>query len=167
MNHFEGLTAVNEIKALYKKLAFQHHPDRGGDTRIMQDINSQYQAILKGCNGQTSTGSDNKQHTYRYDQAAEQAVMDKLSEIAALGMVDVEIMLIGSWIWITGNTKDYRKELGRDGLKCRWHSKRTAWYWHVPSKRRYRFNNKVDLDGLAATYGCTDFESKTRKPLAA
>jgi hypothetical protein len=35
------------VKAAHKTLAFLHHPDRGGDLRIMQGINAAYDALVK------------------------------------------------------------------------------------------------------------------------
>ena len=166
MSYCLNLSTVTEIKAAYRKHCMVHHPDRGGNTATMQEINTQYHAALSGCDGQTVTGSDSKPHTYHYHRNVEQAVMDKIAEIMAVGMVDVEILLIGSWIWITGNTRRYKDQLGNNGLKLRWHSKRVAWYWHLPSKQKYRYNPDVDLHGLAATHGHQGFESEERTAIA-
>ena len=165
--YFNNLNTVAEIKHEYRRLCMIHHPDKGGDTATMQSINAQYHASLSACNGQTSTGADNKQHTYYYRRETEQAVMNKITEIVGVGMVGVEIMLIGSWIWITGETRKYKDQLGKNELKCRWHPKRLAWYWHTPSKKKYRYNSKVDLDGLAATYGYANFDSEERAAISA
>lgn len=165
--YFNNLRTVAETKSEYRRLCFLHHPDRGGNTATMQDINSQYHAKLSACNGETSTGSDNKEHTYRYNRDTEQAIIDKIAEIVSVGMVNVEIMLIGSWVWITGETKRYKDQLGKNGLKCRWHSKRLCWYWHIPSNRKCRYNSKVDLDGLAVTYGYSSFDSDKRVAISA
>lgn len=49
-NHPEWLKGVKtkaEAKAKYRDMAKQHHPDRGGDTRKMQDINSEWDKFQK------------------------------------------------------------------------------------------------------------------------
>lgn len=57
-----SLMSPDQLKAVYKKLALQHHPDRGGDTRTMQDINAAYDALEGG----KGTGADNTPfYTYR------------------------------------------------------------------------------------------------------
>jgi hypothetical protein len=38
---------IEELKALYRKLAFTHHPDLGGNTTTMQEINAEYEYRLK------------------------------------------------------------------------------------------------------------------------
>src|SRR5215510_5605637 len=35
----------DEIERLYKRLAFRHHPDRGGDANYMRTINEAYQVL--------------------------------------------------------------------------------------------------------------------------
>ena len=50
MNHYETLgvdkTATpDEIKKAYRKLASQHHPDKGGDTKKFQDVQGAYETL--------------------------------------------------------------------------------------------------------------------------
>ena len=47
MKHFDNVATIAELKNQYKKLAFKNHPDRGGNTETMQQINAEYDALLK------------------------------------------------------------------------------------------------------------------------
>ena len=76
MFDFLGLT-VEEIKVNYKKLAMKHHPDLGGDLETMKLLNNAYETALKNCDGQT-TKDDQGEHTYKYNQEIEKALMDKI-----------------------------------------------------------------------------------------
>lgn len=39
-NYFEGCSTLQDVKELYRTLAKQHHPDRGGNLETMQAINN-------------------------------------------------------------------------------------------------------------------------------
>ena len=45
MNYFKECKTIDEVKTLYRSLAKQHHPDRGGVTETMQAINSEYALV--------------------------------------------------------------------------------------------------------------------------
>ena len=155
--YFSNCTTPEEIKRRYRELAFQNHPDRGGDTRSMQDINAEYHEALQRANGHTHRDGE-KEYTYRYEYECEQAIIDKISELLKLQMADVEIWLIGLWVWIVGDTRPYKEDLKT--LKCRWHSKRKCWYWKPYEDRSFYSNQS--LGNLATRYGAKRFESETQ-----
>ena len=142
----------------------ENHPDIGGDTATMQEINKQYHEALKGQHGVTSYNQETqKEHTYYYNKNVETDVMNKVLELLGLRLEGVEVLLIGTWIWITGDTKPHRDKLGKGtndkpGAKCRWHSKRQAWYWRSAKNKCYRPSN-ASLGSLAAAYGCETFDT--------
>jgi hypothetical protein len=161
MNWFSGLTTVEEVKAHYRKLAMQHHPDRGGDTATMQDINAQYHAALKGMDRQTSKGADGETHTYYYNEYVEQSVMDKLAEVLRI-KADMTIMLIGRWLWVEFAKKPDRAVLDQlKGIKFMWHSKRSMWYWHPPTGQRTKYSG-LPMENLAAAYGYKEYKAKAQ-----
>jgi DnaJ-class molecular chaperone len=46
----EPTASSDEITAAYRRLAMQHHPDRGGDAEIFQRVRAAYKALQKtGC----------------------------------------------------------------------------------------------------------------------
>jgi len=165
-NWFAGCHTVAEVKKRYHKLAFAHHPDINhypGATEDMQEINAAYHAALKGMDQQTTTGADKRQHTYHYNADIEQAIIDKINALLALRMTRVEIELIGTWVWINGDTKPHKEDL--KALKCSWHSKRHCWYWHN-GKRRRRSYSKKGFSHLRNLYGSKIFDGE-EQPAAA
>lgn len=46
MKYFNTCTTLDELKKEYRRLTMLHHPDRGGDTATMQDINAEYDALF-------------------------------------------------------------------------------------------------------------------------
>lgn len=149
MKFFETCFSVEAIKTLYRELAKKFHPDHGGDTRTMQDINAAYHDALKRCDGKTSRDSDGNEHTYRYDFQVEQDVIEKIYELLGMRLTGVEIALIGRWIWITGDTRPVKEELKK--AKCKYHAKRQCWYWH--NQGYYSKYSGKSLGELASHYG--------------
>ena len=155
--YFINLLTVTEIKNHYRRLCSIYHPDKGGDVETMKEINVQYKQALKACDGTTTQGTDNKEHTYHYNDDIEQAIIDKINELLSVNMHDVEIALIGTWIWITGETKQYKETLKE--TKCKWHSQRKCWFFSTQKKSRY--NSKASLSDLANSYGYHTFDTQT------
>ena len=56
---------TEEIKKAYHKLAHQHHPDRGGDIKKMQEINQAYAEIKDGKISDAAAGY--KAHDFTWD----------------------------------------------------------------------------------------------------
>ncbi|WP_163860371.1 molecular chaperone DnaJ [Paenibacillus elgii] len=124
MKFFHSVTSSEEAKKLYRKLAFENHPDRGGDTEIMQQINREYDDFMERLNrGQTFAG---KQSAEFNQQAASEQYRTIINSLIDFDGLDIEI--IGTWIWVTGNTYAARAKLKELGFK--WSSQKRAWYWH-------------------------------------
>jgi hypothetical protein len=161
MGHFDGYTTEAEIKKLYRKLAFQRHPDHGGSTVEMQTLNAEYHAALAACNGQSDRDNSGRERRYWYDEKIEQAVMDKIAEILSARLPDIEVSLIGTWIWIAGNTKPVKEQLKAIG--CKWHRERECWFWNA--KPWHARSSNGSLESLALKYGVTRFENEKQERL--
>lgn len=161
--YFAGCFTPEDVKRTYRELALKHHPDVGGDTRTMQKINAEYHLSLKMMDGRESIGTDEKKHTYKYDESKEQAIMDKIGELLGLRITGIEIALIGMWVWITGDTKPHKDAL--KGAGCMWHTKRKCWYWRGEGYKSYR-RSKASLSELALRYGCRVFDPQEETRLA-
>ena len=158
MNYFNSCVKVEQVKALFKKLAMEHHPDRGGDLRTMQEINRQYQIALQSFDGVTSFDSEGTERTYRYNEATETELMEKISKLLALRLHNVDITMIGLYIWVTGETKAVKEAIKSVG-GMRWHSKRLCWFYKPETLKNYRprYSGK-DLSELADQYGSRSFK---------
>jgi len=130
-----------------------YHPDRGGKTSTMQLINVQYQQALQLVDGQISTGTDGAEHQYYYHANIELALMEVISQLIKLNMQEVEIALIGTWVWIIGNCKPYKGTL--KVLNCKYHFKRKCWYFHTGIYRAS--HSSSHLSELGEKYGFKSF----------
>lgn len=45
--HLSDETTLDELKQQYRKLSMQHHPDKGGDKEVFQEINLEYRQALE------------------------------------------------------------------------------------------------------------------------
>ena len=156
-NYFGDCKTVQDTKTTYRFLAFKYHPDTGGDKEEMQEINNQYHLKLKSFDGAKFTGSDKKDHYYRYNQEVEQELIDKINELLGLRLDGVIIELVGTWIWVHGDTRTHKTALKT--AKCQWHSKRSMWYFRKFSYRR-KYSG-VDFDTLRDSYGSKTYEEQT------
>ena len=67
LKYFKNCTTKEECKKLYKKLAFIHHPDRGGDTETMKAINAEFDYVIENNifkSSKKDTKKDAKKDTY-------------------------------------------------------------------------------------------------------
>ncbi len=162
MQYFNNEQSVAEIKKAYRRLANIHHPDKGGDTAAMQELNAQYHEALQNIHGSITKDSEGQEHTYYYDHGTEEAIINKIDELMALRLSDIEIALIGTWIWITGETKQHKEAL--KAAKCKWHGKRKCWFF---TTRKGKWNSKASLSDLASTYGYSTFEGRRQNAITA
>jgi hypothetical protein len=162
MDFFEDCSTVAEIKTTFRTLAMMYHPDKmGGDETIFKDLNNAYQKALKDSTGQ-KTKRGEKEYSYTWDEVAEVAIAEMIANLIALNMEGVEISLIGSWVWVAGETKPYKEKLGKDGLGLSWHFQRKCWYFTVSERRSY---SSKGLNELAEEYGVQHFKAKSVKRL--
>ena len=131
MKHFSSVTSLDELKLQYKKLAFKNHPDRGGKTEVMQEINSEYEQLLnriinEASKDQYQDSSENGRGFWssRSEHSeVEKKVKQAIDAIINLDSLDIEI--IGVWVWVSGDTKQHKDKLKEAGfvwnrVQCKW-----------------------------------------------
>ncbi len=144
MKWFNTCRTLDEVKAVYKQLAKQYHPDLGGDTETMQSINKEYAfASAKTIKGE-NLSEEETENQIRFSEEYRQA----LEKIIHLDGITIE--LVGFWIWVTGNTYAIKSELKTAGYLFA--SKKLAWYFRTGE---YKVNKggRKSLDEIRAKYG--------------
>lgn len=154
MRFFHNCTTLEEVKSLYKKLALENHPDRGGNTETMQAINVEYAyataKIIKGEN--LSQEDTDKQMRFSEEY---RMVIEKIIHLQG-----ITIELVGLWIWVTGDTRPIRKELKEAGLFFA--SKKMAWYYRSADLKELR-GGKKSLDEIRSKYGSEEIKAADSK----
>ena len=154
-NYFSGLTTAAEIKAVYKCLCTIHHPDNGGDTATMQEINRQRTAALAALEEDAAPADEPasvillpEECPTRTDIPA--ALLELLEAARRLPCLHLEVC--GSWLWATGSTKPVKDQL--KALGFHFSANKKAWYWHDPSeKRRFRSRRRYSMDEIREAHG--------------
>lgn len=140
MKWFNNPETLEDLKKQYKKLAFQNHPDRGGKTSDMQEINAEYEALFSRLKD-THKNAEGEFYTAR----------------TATTETATEFEVCGSWVWVTGDTRPHKEEL--KALSFRWSSNKSAWYFHRDGYKK-RSKKSLTLDEIRGYYGSEKIEKE-------
>lgn len=112
----DGMYNIEDIKKIYRKLASANHPDKGGNTEAMQLINTSFEELVK------------------FFATNEVLEVTEAGEITDLNFIDnlkkmrgVIIEVCGYWVWLTGNTIEYKDVI--KGLGFKYSGSKKSWYW--------------------------------------
>lgn len=141
IRYFTDCATLDEIKRRYKVLAMQFHPDRGGDTAVMQFINTEYESLTKY-----------RRFGFQDQNEAEQKSYMKFPEIInqIIGFVGITIELCGNWIWVSGNTFRYKEQLKKAGFF--YSPNKQTWYWR-PDTIKSKVTKCMSMDYIRHRYG--------------
>lgn len=148
--YFEKCNDPNELKAAYKKLALENHLDMGGDVRVMQQINAEYDRmfLLLKAKQNTMANEDETGKTRRTTETPEEF----RSVVEALLKLDgIEVELCGAWIWISGGTYPNREALKAFG--CLWSRSKARWYWRHAEDDCHWSRGKTSMGEIRHKYG--------------
>ena len=158
--YFINVKTLEQLRRQYKELLKNHHPDNGGSEEIMKAVNVEYDKLFKllkdrheskSADGQNGTDSAKSAYNANmYDWENDKALRSVLQKIINFSGIEIEIA--GQWIWISGNTYAYRKDLKDIGFK--WASAKKQWYWHSETFRK-RSHKTLSMEDIRNYYGST------------
>ena len=128
---------IEKAKVQYKSFAKVTHPDLGGNEDDFKQLQNDWNEYLK-----------NSGHTDELSKI--------LNEILSL---DLEIDLVGSWLWIGGNTKPVKETLKTLGFK--WASKKKLWFWHEGEFKK-RSKKELSIGQIKSLHGSKNLKTKKR-----
>ena len=160
MRYFENCKTCEDVKQLYKKYARDLNPDcnPGRDTTAeFQEMSRQYEEaynrlknIHQNANGET------------YEKESQQTATeyaDLINQLLHLSGLMIE--LCGSWLWITGNTKEHKDTLKSLGFK--YSSNKQAWYYHEGEYHKHGKKSK-SMQDIRSMYGSERYATRTSEP---
>ena len=161
--YFNNIQTLEQLRKEYKRLPKLHHPDNGGTKEASQQVNNEYEALFKILKDRHDgkEAADNKSNMYDFE--SDKALREVLQKIINLEGIEIEI--IGSWIWVSGNTYKHKAELKETGFK--WASQKKMWYFHNDSYRKGS-NKKLNIEDIRNYYGSQKIKAEhERKVLEA
>jgi len=137
---------AEEVKKMYRQLAKQYHPDNGGDTQEMAELNNEYHELWnKLKNVHVNVKGE------QYERETNETPEEFINLINTLmGLEGIIIEVIGCFVWVSGDTKPHKETLKM--LKFRWHSKKSMWYL-APKDYKNRSRKDYSMDEIRTMYG--------------
>lgn len=155
---FENIYNFTDLRKAYHAASRKAHPDMGGSTEAMQQVNADYEKATKRIERTGERFNETAEQKAEREKAAEwqhQTTAADMAEYAEIlqklfSLDGLEIELCGSWLWISGNTRQYKDILKEWG--CKWSKNKNAWYWyageyHRHGKRRFTMDEIRDMHG--------------------
>lgn len=148
-------TSLESLKAAFRKMAFIHHPDKGGSLDMMKLINLAYEYLLENSYCQDEV-----------NMASGKSILDEILEvwnkISSLPGISGEC--VGTWLWVSGNTFPVKEILKTVGLK--YSNNKKSWYWHRSDEWTPRRKTRLSMADIRNRYGSKILEASTVNQLA-
>ena len=156
----------DEIKQAYRNLAKRYHPDMGGDTATMQQLNAEYTAAMDTATRREMPGRS--EASYTHQAATNETIRAKMEEAlkVAQQFPFLEVEICGYWLWIHGTSKrgtSPENDAALDALRAagyRFAHQKKLWYFAtIPSRSR----RESDMDEIRASHGSTFAQRADRR----
>ena len=147
LREFREVTGINEAKKIYKTLAKKLHPDVGGSEEEFKILNSVYTDLIE-------------HKIYFSNDIKIDIELEKIISLI-LHFENITIELVGSWIWISGDTKEIKDKLKELGFK--WASKKKMWYY---GEMKSKNPTPKSMEEIKSKYGSETLKSKEKKEIA-
>ena len=149
---------AEELKKMYRKLIFIRHPDSGGNEEAMKKVNAEYTELFENLKN-IHTNAKGERYTKETDETPEHFI-NIINELIRFENVLIEI--IGSSIWVSGETKPYKEELKKLGFK--WSPNKSSWFL-APDDYRRRSRKDYSMDDIRGMYGSKEVENQPYRKL--
>ena len=150
MKYFVNIQTIEELKKKYKELAKKLHPDLGGTKEEFQELNNEYDLLFKELKANKKSNKAN---------IKDDKFKDIINELIKYNELTIEI--IGSWLWISGNTYPLRDCIKNLGLL--WSKGRKKWYYtndELDNKNTHY--KKKTYEELKQSYGYATIKSASK-----
>ena len=147
LKEFQDIEGINEAKKIYKTLAKKLHPEIGGSEEDFKILNEIYNNLIE--------------HKIYFSNSSKFDIeLEKIISLI-LHFENINIELVGSWIWVSGDTKEIKEKLKEIGFK--WASKKKMWYY---GEMKAKNPNPKSMEEIKTKYGSETLKSNEKKKIA-
>lgn len=142
---FENCKTLEELKKAYHEAIKANHPDNGGNDEKAKEINAAYAARFPYVKN-IHQNKDGETYEKETEEAPEEFInlINKLLHVPGL-----VIEILGSFVWISGNTKENKELIKSLGFK--WSKNKEAWYL-APKGYHKKSRSDWSLDEIRSTF---------------
>lgn len=149
MKYFNKIETLEELKREYKKLVLKLHPDVNQEkdtTKEFQEMQKEYKIAFEKVKNYHKD-ADGKVYEKESDETPEEfkEIIDKIILFRGCS-----IEIIGNWIWVSGNTKEYKEQL--KNLNFNWCKNKFSWCYHKDKFVR-KYKKHYTMDQLRDKFG--------------
>lgn len=156
----EPTDSWEDILPKYRNLAKRYHPDLVGDasSEMMKLINEAHETARNkwaDIMSYLNTGNGTSGNEFLGDK-----ILRVYQSLKSLSGINIE--LIGSWLWITGDTKpvkDYIKEIGQYH-ECGVGFSKSKLAWYIKPDKRHRKGKNMDWKSMKQMWGHQDLTTE-------
>ncbi len=147
--YFKSCKTKQEAKQLFRTLAKKYHPDaETGDHDTMVAIIAEYEEVIK-----TLPSTPQEKPQFETDEHYNLHVSAEMQEILSnISHLPITIDIIGTWLWISGDTRPYKAYL--TAYNFLWCPKKKMYQWHI-DRGSHKGHKPMDIDSIKDKYGST------------
>jgi len=149
-NYFTNINTLEALKKEYRKLCKVYHPDLPtGNLAIMKFINNEYELLFEQLKHISTNKNDQAENVNTFKDIINQLIK-----------FDINIEIVGSWIWLSGNTYSIKEEIKQ--LNFKWSKTRKKWYYSEGLTKKKKGSN-LGFDDIRNAYGSQKIKSNQSK----
>ena len=162
--YFTNVKDLNELKSQYRKMAFELHPDRGGDAKKFSDMQKEYEALYQRLKMHKAENNEAEQEN---NEASANDIDDGFKDIIEI-LIHLDGIIIeqcGGWLWLSGETRKHKETLKAAG--CYWSAKKKMWYWRSAEYHCHHNRHSHSMAYIRAKYGSTRIVADEKEKITA
>ncbi len=161
IKYFKDVKTYDELKRKYRDLMKKYHPDLhpGQEhefTEITKIINNEFEYLFKILPNER-INKNNETYEAKKEFKTPHEFMNIINKLIKFNNIQIDI--IGSWIWVSGETKPIKETLKE--LKFKWHDVRKCWYLKFTNAKSELCD--LSLEQLKEKFGGETFTTTKQK----